>query len=128
VRNGIPAIFPHSPEDDDGAASAEDDHLRLSPGLTSTTREVTIVPRAGAPAEGPARRPDEKTEDPKRPVREDEAMADQRDASDASTETNDKTEREATSSATSEPSRRSSRPKRSSIPSWDEIVFGTKSE
>jgi hypothetical protein len=27
-----------------------------------------------------------------------------------------------------EPARRASRPKRSSIPSWDEIVFGTKSD
>lgn len=125
VRDGFPAIFPRSPTaDDDGKPTPEDAHLRLAPGLSSTTREITIVPRASTTTdEGTA---SDAPESPGGADPEDELESD---TSDAPVQGTDKSEDdESPTGAAPEPTRRSSRPKRSSIPSWDEIVFGTKSE
>jgi hypothetical protein len=123
VRDGFPAIFPHSPTTDDDEKPAPDEaHLRLAPGLSSTTREITIVARASTTTdEGAA------SQAPETPGEKD--VDEVPDLSDTPAEGTDKTEDDGSAAGTApEPTRRSSRPKRSSIPSWDEIVFGTKSE
>ncbi|WP_249335942.1 septation protein SepH [Sinomonas gamaensis] len=129
VRDAASSRFPDPTLNDDGPGR-EDSHLRLAPGLGSATREITIVPRPtpqpAAPTEDRSGvTPREDAEKPTPPTAPDEAPSEavQPDVADGS-----KAEQERPSLGAPEPTRRSSRPKRSSIPSWDEIVFGTKSE
>ncbi|WP_245827800.1 septation protein SepH [Sinomonas mesophila] len=75
-------------------------HLGLFPGVSTATREISITPAPAVPAEPPA-------------AAGSTASGDQDDGGAA---------------PPPEPTRRSSRPKRSSVPSWDEIVFGTKGD
>jgi hypothetical protein len=149
-RGGITSLLSRlngrAPEDDQG-------HLGLRPGLSTATREITLVPTApprgdGTPEpgepegsapdaeDGPGRtrspgrdEPARRTEPGVRP--EPPGSPEPPRPSDASR--SGPAERPApTGSAAAPPPdpqpRRSSRPKRSSVPSWDEIVFGTKGD
>lgn len=139
VRDSAPSRFPDTTANDDDGPGHEDGHLRLAPGLGSATREITIVPRPTAPAAPTEDRhevaPREDAEGRTPPSAAEEAPSEAAQPEPVQPEPmrpepvdGRKAEREAPSLGASEPTRRSSRPKRSSIPSWDEIVFGTKSE
>ncbi|NUP73687.1 MAG: hypothetical protein HOQ07_03415, partial [Sinomonas sp.] len=160
VRDGITSLFPRLAPNHEGEQGPEDAHLRLAPGLSSATREITIVPGpaskepegrqdgdapqatadpAGNP-ETPARGPHHDPEPGPEPAEPNETKTPAhaptvapREAP-ASNHTEAPGQKPAPSAGrgrdepTPEPARRASRPKRSSIPSWDEIVFGTKSD
>lgn len=123
LSNGVPAAHPRAEEDNADAPSspfplslaqrADDDDpvVALSDGVSTDTREITI---SGAPRSGRVRMPEaapapaSRRNEPQRENQKPAAEPAQRGAEDAD--------------------RRSIRPKRSSVPSWDEIVFGTKSD
>ncbi|MDQ4500865.1 septation protein SepH [Sinomonas sp. ASV322] len=145
VRDSITPIFPRLPREDEASRSSEDGHLRLAPGILTATREVTILPAAptlrpersdteqDAPSE-PEDSTDAAAEPPasggdSEPADGDhEAPAPASAPATAETSESGGAESSATDEPAAEPQRRSSRPKRSSIPSWDEIVFGTKGD
>jgi hypothetical protein len=104
-----------------------DDHLGLRSGLSSPTREITLVPSAqpgspdhhgGAGRDGNDRTRPEWAEESSEPRREDSDRVPMP----------AETRAEPPQAPGTEAPRRSSRPKRSSVPSWDEIVFGTKGD
>ncbi|MCH6470576.1 septation protein SepH [Sinomonas terrae] len=151
VRDSVAPFFPRLPREDDPSRPQEDPHLRLASGLSTSTCEVTIVPaprtnepstnepssnEAGAnvpSADGPVE--DGPVEDG---PETDESAAHATDHPSGGTEQAGGPERTESGKASEtpsdetesipEPARRASRSKRSSIPTWDEIVFGTKSE
>lgn len=120
----------------------EDDGLGLKPGISTATHEITLVPSAH-PA-GPDREPDGHEHTPEgssqrvtedasysgTPSNSDSRPTDSRRPENGRAETG--TESTQVESGQSGPGadarRRSGRPKRSSVPSWDEIVFGTKGD
>lgn len=92
--------------------SKTDDHGTLDCGVTSTRDDLALPPSSDSSA---------RTGDSPAPAGESPAAAgtEPRSAHEVSS---------GESEIIPEPARRASRSKRSSIPSWDEIVFGTKSE
>lgn len=98
-----------------------DDALRLHDGVSTDTREITIAaspqkpsgsaPAAGSGNSGGAGLDELLGSNPRRPAPK---------QNDASPSTGQLPETEAPE--------RPARPKRSSVPSWDEIVFGTRSD
>lgn len=100
---------------------SHDDALRLHDGVSTDTREITIAaspqkpagptPGAGSGTSGGAGLDELLGSNPRRPAAKQE---------DASPSTGQLPETEAPE--------RPARPKRSSVPSWDEIVFGTRSD
>lgn len=99
----------------------QDDGLRLHDGVSTDTREITIAaspqkpsgstPAAGSGTSGGAGLDELLGSNPRRPA------AKQDDASPSTGQLPD-----------TEAPERPARPKRSSVPSWDEIVFGTRSD
>lgn len=107
----------------------DDDILRLHDGVSTETREITIVASPQNQQATPAPTPTSDEESPNRTstnagltellggnprrsaTRHDDSAAAKNPATESDT-----------------PERQPSRPKRSSVPSWDEIVFGTRSE
>ncbi|WP_246036193.1 septation protein SepH [Sinomonas susongensis] len=155
VRDTVAPFF-QPLRDEDPARPQTDQHLRLAPGLSASTHEVTIVP-APVPAVAPPPATDDAEDGHRehgevRPVqdrpgedrpsedRPSEAPHDEATSGDRARTESSNTESANTKSAKGpeapagetetipEPARRASRTKRSSIPSWDEIVFGTKSD
>lgn len=133
VRDTVAPIFPRAPRDEDPARAQEDPHLRLAPGLSASTHEVTIVP-AQRPDESASAASPTATDSPAateaaegREAEKDDDEAHHGGAS-AAPESEAPEAPSGESETIPEPARRASRSKRSSIPSWDEIVFGTKSE
>lgn len=136
------------------SAQDADSRLDLRPGVSTATTEMTVVPSArpaggdsGGDAGGHGRRPQgrpdgdgaghapaepdvpRREEAPERPETPEESGAPQepeRQAREGTPE--DREAARAETAGQGEPTRRSSRPKRSSVPSWDEIVFGTKGD
>ncbi|KHL03184.1 hypothetical protein LK10_09840 [Sinomonas humi] len=135
VRDSVAPIFPRLPREDEPDRPQEDPHLRLAPGLSTTTREVTIVP---VPRTDEARKADGGTEAPDSDhagergsaIEESAPSGSEAPQSGASDQAAGKSQEtpSAETETIPEPARRASRSKRSSIPTWDEIVFGTKSE
>lgn len=145
-RDGRPSMMsrlslaPRHPE-------PEDDSLTLHEGVSTDTREITIVPsplrpvgNAGrdtpaapavpAPTDKPADRPAQGSDSPAAGnAGLDELLGrgtprrrlDSSRAADQGTPARPEPDRD-------EPERQPSRPKRSSVPSWDEIVFGTRGD
>ena len=145
-RDGRPSMMsrlslaPRHPE-------PEDDSLTLHEGVSTDTREITIVPsplrpvgNAGrdtpaapavpAPTDKPADRPAQGSDSPAAGnAGLDELLGrgtprrrlDSGRAADQGTPARPEPDRD-------EPERQPSRPKRSSVPSWDEIVFGTRGD
>ena len=123
-----------------------DDALRLHDGVSTETREITILAspqRNGstAPAEGSSAPHSSNPTNgaglnellggnPRRPSpRRDEASTTGQTAGPASSSASSSSPSSAAQSPEAEaPERQPSRPKRSSVPSWDEIVFGTRSD
>lgn len=101
------SLAPSMPHDDDGQEhqTYSDGSPRLSEAVSTETREISIFARPGRPAQQP-------TEPAK--------AADERTEQDPAPTTSPK--------VADEPTDRKIRPKRSSVPSWDDIVFGTKSD
>ena len=113
-RDGRPSVLsrlnlaPRSPDDGD-------DSLKLHDGVSTETREVTIVPtplRPGAEGSNP--------QSPAGNVGLDELLGggSRRQPGNAAGGSRD----------TEQPERQPSKPRRSSVPSWDEIVFGTRGD
>jgi hypothetical protein len=103
--NGLPFGLSLAPAYDDGG----DGPLDLPQGVSTETREITV---SGAPVRGkeqPAAGPAAAEEAEGGPAEDADGKAD------------------AAEEAEAQP-KRSLRPKRSSVPSWDEIVFGTRHE
>ncbi|MCT9627525.1 DUF3071 domain-containing protein [Pseudarthrobacter equi] len=117
----------------------EDDVLKLHDGVSTETREVTIVasPQNSAPSQNgqPApERPAETTSDEAPSGRDgntnaglDELLGGGQRRF-ASRNDDGQSSVKGQSPEAEAPERQPSRPKRSSVPSWDEIVFGTRSE
>lgn len=107
ARGGITSLLSRlTPRTHDG----DDAHLALRPGLSGETRQVTVVPPA---------HPQESEDGPGRPEGSEKAAELSLDQ--------DRSKGPAQTPPATEP-KRSSRAKRSSVPSWDEIVFGTKGD
>ena len=113
-RDGRPSIMsrltlaPRQPDE-------PDESLKLHEGVSSDTREITIVATPGRPAsqQGPASSPGlDELLGGGTPRRQ------QRDASGSGSNDRD----------TEQPERQPAKPKRSSIPSWDDIVFGARGD
>ncbi|WP_346959010.1 septation protein SepH [uncultured Arthrobacter sp.] len=104
--------------------STDDDALKLHEGVSTETREITIAASQLRPVRsGPSSSPglDELVGGgPSRRAQHDSPTAPRPDASRTDTP---RAEREPET-----PERQPSKPKRSSVPSWDEIVFGTRSD
>ncbi|MCY1675077.1 septation protein SepH [Pseudarthrobacter sp. SL88] len=117
----------------------EDDVLKLHDGVSTETREVTIVasPQNSAPSQNgqPApERPAETTSD-EAPSRRDgstnaglDELLGGGQRRFASRNDDGQSSVKGQSPEAEAPERQPARPKRSSVPSWDEIVFGTRSE
>ena len=124
-----------------------DDRLDLRPGLSTATTEMTVVPPARPAEHGGSA--DERPVSEDAPTEADGASAGSAEAGTAETGSAEAggaeagrdpspegvrperalPEREAAPpEGGRELPRRSARPKRSSVPSWDEIVFGTKGD
>jgi hypothetical protein len=115
-REGRPSILSRLSLASRAVHDDGDDSLKLHDGISTDTREITIVPRPGRPDSAPAR-PDPQGNN----IGLDELLGgSRRPPSDAAPGT--RPERDA------EPPERPSKPKRSSVPSWDEIVFGTRGD
>ncbi|MEA5454272.1 septation protein SepH [Sinomonas sp. JGH33] len=140
VRDSITSIFPRLSREEDASRTPEDGHLRLAPGLSTSTREITIVPAVPFPGAGRDDDVDDAADERSGEAEASEAGASHDEseptggADDAPT-TAESPAPSATAPETAtadepatEPQRRTSRPRRSSIPSWDEIVFGTKGD
>lgn len=109
--------------------NSEDDALKLHDGVSTETREITIAASQLRPVRtGPTSSPglDELLGGgPSRRAQNESSAASRSDASrtEASRNEASRNEREPET-----PERQPSKPKRSSVPSWDEIVFGTRSD
>ncbi len=109
-------LAPALPSDDDSATHHGDGSPRLYDGSTET-REISIFARpAGSGQEGGSAGPSSTAPDSPR----DEAPP----SKDLQTQKN----QGRTAGKTDEPADRRNKPKRSSVPSWDQIVFGTKGD
>ena len=109
-RGGITSLFSRLEPRDDAA----DSHLGLFPGVSTATREISITPATSAPSDAPTPGPSSSgSPSSGSPSSGGSSSGDQDDGG---------------ASPPPEPTRRSGRPKRSSVPSWDEIVFGTKGD
>jgi hypothetical protein len=128
-RGGITSLLTRlngrSVDDDQGG-------LGLSPGMSTATREITLVPGTTSRRDGAPEKP---SDDGGAADAEDGSVGSPADAppvSRPSASPPSSNPRPAPGSAGptagDPPPRRSSRPKRSSVPSWDEIVFGTKGD
>lgn len=113
-RDGRPSIMSRltlAPRQQD----EPDEPLKLHEGVSTDTREITIVASPGRPAsqQGPASSPGlDELLGGGNPRRQ------QRDSSGASSNDRD----------AEQPERQPAKPKRSSIPSWDDIVFGARGD
>ena len=112
----------------------DDDALKLHDGVSTETREITIAASQLRPVRtgptsspgldellggGPSRRPQNDSPAASRP----ESSRGETSRTDPSRTEASRSEREPET-----PERQPSKPKRSSVPSWDEIVFGTRSD
>jgi hypothetical protein len=104
--------------------TSDDDALKLHDGVSTETREITIAASQLRPVRtGPTSSPglDELLGGgPSRRAQHDSVAAPGPDASRAELSRADR--------EPETPERQPSKPKRSSVPSWDEIVFGTRSD
>lgn len=108
---------------------ADNDALKLHNGVSTETREVTITasqlrpagPTVGPPAAGSGRAGEEA---PTINVGLDELLGGARPCR----ERDDAAEGSRAGRDANQPERQPSKPKRSSVPSWDEIVFGTRGD
>ncbi|GHG41239.1 DNA-binding protein [Sinomonas cellulolyticus] len=115
-RGGITSLLSRlSPRMHDG----DDPHLTLRPGLSGETRQITVVPPARPQQDG----------DPQDSPQNSTSNADTRSAAETGSGGHEEARRPAGPSRPAAPEpKRPSRAKRSSVPSWDEIVFGTKGD
>lgn len=115
IPSGL-GLAPALPSDDDSATHHGDGSPRLYDGSTET-REISIFARPagsgqeGEPA-GPSSAAPDSSRDEATPARDLQARKNQG----------------RTAGKTDEPADRRNKPKRSSVPSWDQIVFGTKGD
>ncbi|MBG6184051.1 hypothetical protein IWX65_002020 [Arthrobacter sp. CAN_A214] len=120
AAESIPAglgLAPALPADDDSGTRHEDGSPKLYDGVSADTREISIFARpagsgrdGGKSVSGPAAQ--ESPHDEAKPSEEPQTRKNQGVAP----------------ARTDEPADRRNKPKRSSVPSWDQIVFGTKGD
>lgn len=118
------SLAPRHQDADDG-----DDALKLHDGVSTETREITIAASQLRPVRtGPTSSPglDELLGGgPSRRAQADSPAAKGPDLSGTESSRSDSSRDEREPET---PERQPSKPKRSSVPSWDEIVFGTRSD
>lgn len=99
---------------------SEDDALRLHDGVSTETREITIV--------ASPRKPDGDSASPSVPRTGSSGTAGLNELLGGNSRRPQPRNDEETSGEADVPERQPARPKRSSVPSWDDIVFGTRGD